>query len=36
MNFDDVTQDDVRRILAEDIVIPDTKKDVVRRIGFCM
>jgi hypothetical protein len=34
-DFDDITSDEITTITEEDIVIPETKKGEMRRIGFC-
>ena len=34
-DFESITADDITTITADDIVIPETKKGEMRRIGFC-
>ena len=34
-DFDDITSDEITTIIAEDIVIPENKRNGSRRIGFC-
>ena len=34
-NFDEISSDEITTITEEDIVLPETKKKDVRRIGFC-